>query len=280
MKAMSSQQERFALVLAHPGHELVVHGWLEMARPLVLALTDGSGRTGRGRTQSSAQIIERAGADVDEFFGVITDAEAYEAMLRGRTDLFTTLTTRLAHRLIEREITTVVGDAAEGVNPVHDICRGMINAAVEMVRRNGRKIRNLEFLLFHAHEAKRDRSGGREIHVELDADAHARKLAAARAYPELAPEVTAALNGTSRDVLHEFPDLAAQADKRVGTLSADAYRFEHLRSVVSQPSNSVPFYELYGERLVAAGRHADVLRYQTHLLPIQVALKHLVECIG
>ena len=34
---------RAALVVAHPGHELRVHGWLEVARPVVCVSTDGSG---------------------------------------------------------------------------------------------------------------------------------------------------------------------------------------------------------------------------------------------
>ena len=268
------EQERFALVVAHPGHELVVHGWLETARPLVLALTDGSGRSGRGRVESSVQIIESAGARVDEFFGVITDAEAYEALLRGSVDLFVSLTIRLAQRLIDEKITTVVGDAAEGINPVHDVCRVMINAAVAMASESGRTVRNLEFLLFRAHEVSGDRLGERDIHLTLVTDAHARKLSVARAYHELTPEVTAALNGTL-EVLHEFPDLASLVDKTVSTLSADAYRSECLRTVVRQRNASQPFYELYGERLVAAGRYAEVLRYQTHVLPIEDALGQL-----
>lgn len=32
---------RAALVVAHPGHELRVYGWLEQARPRVFVLTDG-----------------------------------------------------------------------------------------------------------------------------------------------------------------------------------------------------------------------------------------------
>ena len=40
------QQRKAALIVAHPGHELRVHHWMELARPLVLVLTDGSGRQG------------------------------------------------------------------------------------------------------------------------------------------------------------------------------------------------------------------------------------------
>jgi hypothetical protein len=50
-----------ALVIAHPGHELRVHGWLEWARPTVFVLTDGSGQGSHGRLASSARLIERSG---------------------------------------------------------------------------------------------------------------------------------------------------------------------------------------------------------------------------
>src|ERR671917_288531 len=51
-----------ALVVAHPGHELCVYGWLEQARPRVFVLTDGSGRSGIPRLQSTTKILARHGA--------------------------------------------------------------------------------------------------------------------------------------------------------------------------------------------------------------------------
>jgi len=51
-----------ALIIAHPGHELRVHHWLEKTRPLVFVLTDGSGRTAQSRLHSTTRILERAGA--------------------------------------------------------------------------------------------------------------------------------------------------------------------------------------------------------------------------
>ena len=40
----TSEDACTALVIGHPGHELLVHGWLEVARPIVFVFTDGSGR--------------------------------------------------------------------------------------------------------------------------------------------------------------------------------------------------------------------------------------------
>ena len=39
-----------ALVVAHPGHELLAYGWLSRYRPSVFVVTDGSGRDGQART--------------------------------------------------------------------------------------------------------------------------------------------------------------------------------------------------------------------------------------
>ncbi|HUE39393.1 MAG TPA: hypothetical protein VMR29_07805 [Candidatus Binatia bacterium] len=38
-----------ARVVAHPGHELRVHHWMERVRPVVCVLTNGSGASGCSR---------------------------------------------------------------------------------------------------------------------------------------------------------------------------------------------------------------------------------------
>ncbi|TIU68722.1 MAG: hypothetical protein E5W25_11970, partial [Mesorhizobium sp.] len=54
--------KKAALVVAHPGHELRVHHWMETAKPLVLVLTDGSGHLGVGRLDRTAEVLAGAGA--------------------------------------------------------------------------------------------------------------------------------------------------------------------------------------------------------------------------
>src|SRR6267142_6198654 len=56
MMSASINQRRAALVVAHPSHELRVHGWLQMCHPWVLVLTDGSGRTGEPRLLSTRKV--------------------------------------------------------------------------------------------------------------------------------------------------------------------------------------------------------------------------------
>jgi hypothetical protein len=74
---------RAALVVAHPGHELRVHHWLERARPLVLVLTDGSGHTEHSRLQRTTALLERAGATPGRIYGRLSDRDLYRAILSG-----------------------------------------------------------------------------------------------------------------------------------------------------------------------------------------------------
>jgi hypothetical protein len=93
--------------------------------------------------------------------------------------------------------------------------------------------------------------------LQLDDEAFARKLSAARNYPELQAEVAMALNG------------------------AGQFRVECLRPVNSHATRSLadepPYYELYGEKQVRSGYYKQVLRYSEHMLPLIKALDSYVE---
>jgi hypothetical protein len=248
-------------VVAHPGHELRVHGWLELARPEVWVLTDGAGRTGTGRVGSSRAVVERAGARVGPVFGAFSDQEAYRLLLSRDVPPVARLTESLADRLAREaeEATYVVGDALEGFNPVHDLCRVVIDAATVLAeRRTGRRIESFDFPL----EATPDTPGGGEadLRLLLDEPAVARKLAAARAYPEMAAEVARALT-------HHGP--AAFAVERLRPVAA-------LRPLAAQVPDP-PLYESYGEARVAAGEYRQVLRFAEHFAPFAAAL---VESLG
>ncbi|MSQ47696.1 MAG: hypothetical protein EXR78_04785 [Deltaproteobacteria bacterium] len=55
-----------ALVIAHPGHELRLHGWLQHARPWVSVLTDGSGHADHSRLDSTTTLLHDVGARLAE----------------------------------------------------------------------------------------------------------------------------------------------------------------------------------------------------------------------
>src|SRR6185295_6437748 len=103
----------------------------------------------------------------------------------------TVLVEELAAALVDQQVDYVAGDACEGFNPVHDLCRLVIDAAVVLARRrSGRAVDDFEFAL---EAGPQWQGGGAEVSWQLDEGVLARKLQAARDYPELAAEVEGAV---------------------------------------------------------------------------------------
>jgi hypothetical protein len=105
------------------------------------------------------------------------------------------------------------------------------------------------------------------IVLELGEDALQRKLAAARAYPELAGEVERAFT------IHGWEPFRVECLCPVRYGLEIGHRFQH-----------PPYYESYGEKQVAAGVYRQVLRFREHLAPLAerlgrcVARGSLVAC--
>jgi hypothetical protein len=252
---------RSALIVAHPGHELRIHGWLEQARPRVFVLTDGSGSTRESRLESTRRVLRAAGASEGSIFGRFTDRQLYEAVRRPAFDVFTDLVDELAASLVAHQIELVVSDAREEYNSAHDLCRALVDSAVRLAEHVvGRAFDSRDFLLVGRPD---ERSGNQSIRLTLDDAALGRKLDAARDYPEMAAEVEAAL-------------------ERFGP---EAFRVECLRPVAEggsrRDANRIPFYEQYGEQQVAAGLYAEVIRARDHMDPLFGALgRHVEERTG
>ena len=84
----SNPSTRSALLVAHPGHELLLHHWLEREHPIVFVLSDGSGGNGQDRCAASARVIHAAGASIGSVFGFASDKRWYAAILAGERELF------------------------------------------------------------------------------------------------------------------------------------------------------------------------------------------------
>src|SRR5439155_2230737 len=139
---------RVALVMAHPGHELRIHGVLERVRPWAYVLTDGSGPGSHGRVFSTTRVLEQAGARRGEIYSPFTDASLYQFLLDRRFDVLCRLADDLAESLARHDIRAVLGDASECYNPAHEVCRLLIDAAIRLVARRGAvRPANYDFLL-------------------------------------------------------------------------------------------------------------------------------------
>lgn len=252
------QDRRAALVVAHPGHELRIHGWMVLAQPAVCILTDGSGRSGQSRLESTTRLLAECGASQGPIYGRFKDVDIYSAILDADFECFIDLVEELGQAFVRDGVEYVVGDGIEGYNPIHDLCHNVINAAVELANRGqSNPIANYDFLVIGQPDLESDESRGEEILLRLDEVALARKLRAAESYVELRADVA----------------------KMINEAGSAAFRFEALCPVISAvgtggPVEEPPSYERYGEKQVREGHYRRVIRYREHILPIVEALQN------
>lgn len=244
-----------ALLVAHPGHEIHVHGWLEKTRPVVYVLTDGSGRSGHARLASTTQLLARAGARPGAIYGRLPDRALYDAVLRRDVALFRNLAAELADEMVRERFDFVLGDAAEGAILAHDVWRGVINAALAAAQHQmGSRIASYAFTLEGPPGQCPAELATEAVWRRLDDLALARKIAAARSYPDLKAEVEAA----------------------IAAFGEDAFRLECLHPAsrrVHQGRDAIPPYERHGETLVAAGIYPEAVRHERHVVPLLTELQ-------
>lgn len=252
-----------ALVIGHPGHELRIHHWVETLRPCVFVLTDGSGRSGISRIESTRSLLNTIGAQAGPLFGKFTDQQLYAALIERNMALFVDIAMDLAFDFATRGVQCVIGDAYEGYNPTHDACRLVIGAATVIAERQTNvSMTSFAFPLAadpQESSSRRNQTQG-QFRLALTDDAFDRKLAAARNYSELAAEFAAAME----------------------KFGLNAFRTECLWPVDAQdgydgPLEAPPFYERYGERQVASGHYQSVIRYDPHVRELALALHAATE---
>ena len=253
------------LYCAHPGHELRLYGWLRAVRPAVCFLTDGSGADGTPRLSRSTDVIDSAGAIAGPMYGSVSDRTVYAALLAGETGLFHALAEALAAELAEGGYDAIVGDAAEGYNPSHDVARMVVDSAVEMARRGGAHIDNYAFpLVGHPQHPPAGTTAG-PLPLQLDDAMLEAKIECGRAYARETGGI-----------------LVSEVDEAIERFGIDAFRQERL-FVAGAPSelivafdDDVPFYETYGAQQVASGKYASAIRWKDHVRPLARALGQTV----
>lgn len=267
-----------ALVVAHPGHQVRVHGWLEAARPRVFILTDGSGHSGRPRLDATTRYLSDLGAEPGGIYGQHSDRTIYQKILEQDFDFFVALADKLADSLAAEGVGFVAGDAAEGYNSIHDVCRLLTDAAVAMANAGGgrRRAASFDFPVINRPDDCPAELRERSVWLRLDDETFARKLGAARTYyPELLEEVRASL-GDEGGGGGPMKDYLKAADQ--GGVGLEVFRVECLRpapgrAAVPARAGAKPFYERHGERQVEAGLYRSVIRYREHVAPIAERLR-------
>ena len=243
-----------ALLVAHPGHELLLHGWIERVKPVVYVLTDGSGHAGEGRLEMTADSLRACRAARGAIFGALSDREAYAMILECNTTLLLWIVTTLAREIHNRSGSIVV-DAVEGYNPVHDLCRMIAGAAIELA---GVDTKLYEYAVVGSPNAF-DATNDEVIAFELDERALARKMDRARSAATRVPDI----------------------GELVSRYGAAAYRHERFRPVREwwriDSGAPPPQYERFGEERVASQRYSRVIRRDEHMVPLRDSLRRAVE---
>jgi hypothetical protein len=246
-----------ALIVAHPGHELRVFRWMEEFRPIYCCITEGSGGNGTSRIASTGALLHKVGVTPGPIYGRYPDKEVYRLLLNGNVEVFAQLANELADFLVSTGITHVAGDAVEGFNPVHDVCRFVIDGAVERVRRRtGRVLQNFDFVLDGKPDSCPESLRSGVTRLDLDEDALDRKIEAAFAYRELREEVDLALARFGR-----------------GAFGVEYLRPTMTRIMLEQFNRELPAYEQYGQRRVDERRYDEIIRYRQHVLPVRQAIE-------
>ncbi len=225
---------------------------MECVRPPVVFLTDGSGSTSESRIEDSRALLARVGARPAETLRPLTDREAYAALMAADAAPFLNQVNWLADMLLTEGVEAVLVDAAEGYNPVHDVCHWIARAATARARQFGADIALFEVDLI-AHPDPSEHG----LRLVLDDQSFMRKLDAISCYAALQAEVQVAF----------------------GRYGRDAFRVEFLRRVVdglAPPSSWIPYYEEVGETRVRAGLYTSVLRYGSHVRPV---IERLLESV-
>jgi len=257
----AARAPRSAILMAHPGHELRIHGWIEQTRPLAFVLTDGSGSCGASRLDSTTRVLDAAGARPGPVYGRHPDKRLYDALLERDASFVHKLAEEILDAVLVERIGLLAADAIEGFNPVHDLCRHLADAVAARARLEGHAVASYAFLLAGAPAAApADVADDAPLHLALDDDAFARKLSAADGYPELDAEVRHALT----------------------TYGRDGFRDEWLWPIVAPappvaPDAESTIYERWGDYRRRTGVYPEVVRRREHVEPLARVLRRFGE---
>jgi hypothetical protein len=232
------------LIGAHPGHELLLFHWMEIVRPAVFLLTDGSGATSPPRTAYSEACLRGVGARPRGAGLMMPDRRWYEAILRHESRPFLAVIDAIFAEARRLGATLIVSDAVDGYNPMHDLCAAIGAAVVTRLRRHGLPAQHLVSAVTPGATAPI------AAEFRLDPAAQGRKRAAIEAYLPLADEARR----------------LAEAEPRY--LTAECLR----KPSFAWPDSWSPAWESTGRGRVAAGLYDKAIEYRRHIRPMVDAM--------
>lgn len=235
------------LFIGHPGHELLAHKFLSVYKPDVVFLTNGSGGVNKSRVHSSIRLIESLGLKAHFPFEPYTDRQIYNLIQSNTVAEFLKLKLTLKNFIIKNNYKIIVGDALEGFNPSHDLCRYLINSIITELGTN-HKIDNYEFF---QEDISQNISGIRnedDIIIKLNDNDFEEKVKAYTEYSEIKFEV----------------------DKFLALYDKELFTLEYFRKVTDSKNiigwkTETPYYEEFGKKRVKDGLYKELITFEDHM---------------
>ena len=242
------------LFVGHPGHELLAYKLLITEKPDVVYLTTGSGNRNQSRLHESIALVNSLGLKVLSPFEPFSDRQIYDLILEGDHKPFLVLLDSLEDLWRSEGYGRIVGDALEGFNPSHDICRYLVNGLVSRLTSKNKEVENYDFLQDELHKGQ-DSINEDSIVFDLSEDEMREKLKACVDYAELKFEV----------------------DRFMDSFGLDFFRKECFRKItdltkVSNWETEAPFYEEHGRRRVKEGVYKRLISFNENMKPLAQAL--------
>lgn len=242
-----------ALIIGHPGHELRAFKFLKDAKPDVYILTDGSGQNNDSRLYQSIKLIESVGATYKNTFTAFSDKELYALILSGDLEKIKQIKKELLTLVKEKKYDEIYGDALEGFNPTHDICRYIINGIVAELEKSNpsHPILTYDFVLDKAPGMLSQKTQQDYLFFDLSKQELEMKLKAGLNYPELKLEIEKAIEHFG-----------------VSAFSKETYSRITDLNQISNWQTPVPYYEEIGRKRVATGAYKTCIEFEKHIKPL------------
>ena len=253
---MKIQTTNCLAVFAHPGHELKIYSYLKILKPIVVILSDGSGHSDQSRVYQSLEIIQDIDCTPSALFGNFSDKYFYDKILNQDFKFFRGLMLTIYNLILENNITTIIGDNLEGYNPLHDLCRYLINGAIlKCIKQNYHNCENYYFNL--TTPSLQNAFSHQAFPLRLSHQLWLNKMVAGHNYTELSNDLNFQINSFGE---HDF------TNECLFSLANDNLEI----SENWLPSEAL--YECFGKQRLRQNHYSQTILYAKHLQPIATDL--------
>lgn len=289
----SLPQANYALSIAHAGHELRLHRFLEIAKPYVFLLTDGSHRFGQDMMMHSVTVIDNAikqdkklkfnpkddswkrawmiiQGDQPPEHKHIKSSQLYLQLIEQKSEFFEYYINFIASNLIRRNINCIISDGFEKLDFVQHICRIMTDIAVGFIVKNtGKQIFQYDYAVNLPYDTDLTDDC---IEINLDEEAIDRKVNSILKYPLAIQDLKANLPLDLNVIieLRKMPDGEENIKQILKQVGQGFFSKEYLR-----PYNFTDITEDI-EYTISEN---EKISYMKHIKPIQEKLQDIYNKI-